>query len=247
MPATVVAMLLARRLTRRVSPSLVCLRPDLQPFTTVLALILLVDVLLVPLKKPATVRRQVLSICSSSKCVSSLVTMSVVEMSRSILVSITSFSTRSDPVSARSPYPDYHHSEVVASNMDQVVAQLAFLRAENIIQYYMCTSVNCNALGMRNVESTPSPHLESRFRVLLSRSRCQELESQVSTSILPTALHSSRRMILTHLIRALLHPHLPLHLLHLLLLAKSQRPRNSQKQRAGAQHPQRLSTEAQSF
>ena len=50
---------------------------------------------------------------------------------------------------------------------------------------------------------------------------------------------------LTHLIRALLHAHLPLHLLHLLLLAERQRPRYAQQQRARTHHPQRLARQAE--
>lgn len=49
-----------------------------------------------------------------------------------------------------------------------------------------------------------------------------------------------------YLIRTLLHTHLPLHLQNLLFLAESQRPRHTQQQSAGADHPQRLAAEAQS-
>lgn len=46
-------------------------------------------------------------------------------------------------------------------------------------------------------------------------------------------------------IRPLLHPHLPLHLQNLLLLTKRQRPWHTQQKRTRANHPQCLSTQAQ--
>lgn len=49
----------------------------------------------------------------------------------------------------------------------------------------------------------------------------------------------------THLVRALLHPHLALHLDHLLLLSVGQRPRHAQQQRAAAHDPQALGADAQ--
>ena len=61
----------------------------------------------------------------------------------------------------------------------------------------------------------------------------------------PGRLPTGSLLLRQHIIRALLHLHLPLHLLHLLLLGKRQRPRHAQQQRARAQHPQRLAAEGQ--
>lgn len=59
------------------------------------------------------------------------------------------------------------------------------------------------------------------------------------------SIHTKHFEPATHLISTLLHSHLPLHLLHLLLLTKRQRPRHTQQQRARAHHPQRLARQAQ--
>lgn len=64
---------------------------------------------------------------------------------------------------------------------------------------------------------------------------CNCLVSSSPTSILPENI--------THLISPLNHPLLPFHLHNLLFLGIRQRPRNTDKESAGTEDPQRLSAE----
>lgn len=61
----------------------------------------------------------------------------------------------------------------------------------------------------------------------------------------PSRLLASLSATSQHLVGALLHAHLTLHLLHLLLLAERQRPGDAEQQRAGANDPEGFAAEAE--
>ena len=82
-------------------------------------------------------------------------------------------------------------------------------------------------------------HIDRIVTQLPSSSQSTRLERR------PSRLLASLSATSQHLVGALLHAHLALHLLHLLLLAERQRPWDAEQQRAGADDPEGFAAEAE--